>query len=143
MDTKNRVATLIFSPEGKLLVGHAPNRPLGDNQWDIVGKGHIDSTDNPLETCIREVWEESGISIKNSSDLNFQGVVKYQNGSMYIYTLFLEENVDELKCNSFFDWYGKQLPEFSEFMWIDLVDAKQYLYKVLYKAISEKLNFTD
>ena len=137
-DTKNRVATLLVAPDRKsFLIGHAPNRKFEDNQWDIAGKGHVAEGDNFLETCMREVWEETGIRIPDETDLTFLGSVRYQTGTMAVYMYVLDELPEQIECNSFFEWYGKKLPEFSEYKWISFEEAGKYLYKGLFKALSE------
>lgn len=142
-DSLDRAAALLVSPDGKsLLIGHAPNRKSGDNQWDIVGKGHIEKGDNAKNTCVREVEEEASLKI-NKDSLVYLGSAKYQKGKLHIYIYTLSEMPENIKCNSCFDWYGKSVPEFEEYKWVTFQEAKKYLYKGLVKVLDELGVFSE
>lgn len=135
-DTRDRVATLIFEPScTKILIGRAPNRPAKPFNWDVVGKGHIEVNSDTKETCVREVYEESNIVISNPGDLIFLGKIKYRGGYLFVYSYVLESMPTDIRCNCEFEWYGKMLPEFKEFKWVTLDEAKTYLYKGLVEAL--------
>lgn len=142
-DTKNRVAVLLVHPDNQtLLVGRAPNRKRGPNQWDIVGKGHIASGEDKRTTAVREVWEESGITV-HENDLRFIGKAPYTGGEINFYSCNLETEPKELICNSFFEQNGKTYPEFVEYKWIDFESIPEYLYKslatVLFNVLQKKV----
>ena len=144
-DSNDRVGTLIFSPDrSKILIGLAPNHEDDLNQWDLVGKGHIQYGDMKEETVNNEVYEESGLDVK-SLQKEFLGSTKYQKGQIYFYAVVLDSMPEKIECKSCFDWHGKQLPEFFKFKWVELKEAEKWLYKGLVKAIFqtdiyEKLN---
>ena len=136
-DSEDRVATIILSPDrSTFLIGHAPNRSFKkDNQWDIVGKGHIEYGDKPIESAIRETLEESNIDI-SGLPTTIIDTVKYKTGHMTIVAVVLPEMSVEIICKSVFDCFGKQLPEFSVFKWITFAEAETHLYRGLYQTLT-------
>jgi diadenosine hexaphosphate hydrolase (ATP-forming) len=56
---------IVFNREGRLLlIRHR------DGSW-VFPKGHIDEGENALQTAIREVEEEAGITATNSDETSF------------------------------------------------------------------------
>ena len=135
-DTENRAAVILLNPDRtKFLVGHAPNKSWRlPNQWDLVGKGHIEKTENAIDTIQRELFEESNIDCTDL-EKTFIGTVAYQKGLLSLYVVILPDLNVDIKCQSCFtDNFGKKRPEFTKFEWIDFSQYKQYLYKSLVKA---------
>lgn len=147
LDTKYRVGTILIHPLGtKFLIGRAPNHANGPNQWDLVGKGHIQIGDSLEETINRETLEECGLDISKKDKCKI-GTFPYSNGTLTLFSVDLEykddiENIFAPKpsgfsCSSYFEWYGKQLPEFEEWKWIEFSDYDKYLYKSLVKLFDD------
>lgn len=137
-DSKDRVGTFIFDPNReRILIGHAPNKKMEPNSWDLVGKGHIQYGDMKEETVNKEVLEESNIDVSELYKIEL-GDMPYNGGRLYFYALVLPEAPNEIVCKSYFNWFGKQLPEFSLFDWVTLEEAKTRLYKGLSKVIFDK-----
>ena len=138
-DTKDRVAVLLFNKDNQVLLGVSPQKyKTKDNphSWDIAGKGHIGVGDSVIESAKREVREETNLDI-DLGDCNLIDIVSYQSGNMYVFAV---ENIDkdsDIKCNAYFDMYGKKLPEIKEFFWATLEQAKQMLYKSLCDAFDK------
>jgi 8-oxo-dGTP diphosphatase len=59
-----------------LLMKRSPNREIAPNLWSCVG-GHMEENElnNPFETCIREIWEETGISKDHIFNLNLRYII--------------------------------------------------------------------
>ena len=132
MDTKNRVAAIILSSNKKaILIGHAPNKPQGPNTWDLP-KGHISEGETEIQALQREVREETNINLEEA-DVTQLTSVPYNGGKLYYYLVWLkhEPKLEDIKCTSMFDWFGKQLPELNTFKWININDYHEYLYKSL------------
>ena len=59
------IKAVIFNEEGKLLTMFrtetAPNRP---NTWDLPG-GDLESEEEPIDSIIREIKEETGLEVKD------------------------------------------------------------------------------
>ena len=131
-DIESRVGAVIQVGD-EILIGHAPNRKMGPNSWDLVGKGHRTSGSSPEEDVIREVKEESNITV-TERDLWRLGVAKYQTGTITFFLVNLPEKPKDIKCISTFTMYGKDWPEIKEFKWVKIEESLQYLYKGLGKA---------
>lgn len=133
LDTKNRIAAIIISPDRKyFLTGKAPNRKYDLN--DLVGKGHIEYTEIPETALQREIFEESNINIKDLS-ITFVDSIKYQQGQMHFYIIVLPKIPEDIKCNSYFvNFAGRDKLEFESFEWVALKDWKTKLYKSLQKT---------
>lgn len=58
--------TLVFIINGNrvLLINQSNRDKFGYDKWNGVG-GHIERGENPLEAAIREVYEETGLKIKD------------------------------------------------------------------------------
>ena len=54
----------------KILLGKRKSETHGDGEWSLPG-GHLEKGESFEECCIREVFEETGLSIKNISKLTF------------------------------------------------------------------------
>jgi 8-oxo-dGTP diphosphatase len=53
------------------------------HKWNGVG-GKIEAGEDPIQSVIREVWEETGLTITNS---NYRGIVSWNNdGGMHVFT---------------------------------------------------------
>lgn len=57
-------------------------------KWNGVG-GKLEKGETPLESCLREVDEETGLKIKN---MNYRGFVSWNNeGGMYVFSAEYDE----------------------------------------------------
>lgn len=135
-DTEDRAIVFIYNKEGKVLVGHAVNKPHNKpNTWDLM-KGHIEVGEKPLTAALRECREECGLVLK-PSDLKLVKQVPYQKGLAYVYEVHLDYNPtkEEIVCKStFVTPFGKVFPELSYFAWVDYSELKNYLYNSLVQA---------
>ena len=120
LDTENRVAAII-QVENEILLGHAPNKKVGDTPEDAV---------------VREIKEETNLDI-NIDDLWRLGSSKYQKGKIVFFLIRLKEKPKNIKCISTFEMYGKKFPELSKFEWVNIDDAQTYLYKGLSKVFGD------
>lgn len=127
-DTNNRVAVLVYF-ENELLLGHAPNRKVEDNSWDFP-KGHIEAGEDPKAAAVREVKEETNINIYPES-LKELGTYKYSKGKITFYATKLAKKPEDIKCNSYFEMWGKQLPEFNKYKWVTNDEVETHIYKNL------------
>ncbi len=117
---------------GLLLICKATN-----GGWSIP-KGLVDSTDEgDLATAVRELKEETNIDIYE--DFDSIQMIKDLPKSTYktrkkilisylIKTKMSNDNFN-LKCNSFFGKSAVQLPEISEYKWVTISEAKDYLHE--------------
>lgn len=132
MDSKNRVAVVVISEaDGRILIGHAPNVADKPNSWDFP-KGHIQEGEEPITAAVRELYEETGLIIA-PSDLTELNTVRYNGGTLTFYKVSLPSVVTDLKCNSYFEMWGKRMPELSRFDWVPTDHLPSLLYKNLLK----------
>jgi len=140
---KKLSAGLILTDCKKFLACHVTGR----KHYDIP-KGLVDVEEKPVETCIREVEEETGLKIKEEELVDL-GVFKYCKGKdLHLFLMVKKELPDtkNMKCTSFFlDNKGRKLPEVNGFKSIDF--SEKYLYMVKSMAdvldkVENKLKFT-
>ena len=132
MDSKNRVAVIVISEaDDRILIGHAPNAANKPNSWDFP-KGHIQEGEEPITAAVRELYEETGLIIA-PGDLTELNTIRYNGGTITFYKVYLPSIVTDLKCNSYFEMWGKRMPEFSKFDWVLADQLPSLLYKGLIK----------
>lgn len=132
MDSKNRVAVIVISEaDDRILIGHAPNAANKPNSWDFP-KGHIQEGEEPITAAVRELYEETGLIIA-PGDLTELNTISYNGGAITFYKVYLPSIVTDLKCNSYFEMWGKRMPEFSKFDWVLADQLPSLLYKGLIK----------
>lgn len=79
--------TLCFITRGDDILMLLRDNPPNAGLWNGVG-GHIDEGETPLESCLREVYEETGYKIQQA---HFGGVLTWDGfevppGGLYIFT---------------------------------------------------------
>ncbi len=92
------------SKEELLLQLRSPEKGFCPNMWDVSSAGHVASGEEPLESVLREVGEELGLTIAEE-DLSFWQVKKISvitnsrrdNEFCYIYFLIFNGDLEELK----------------------------------------------
>ena len=126
----------------KFLICHAPNRKHGKHTWDLP-KGHCNEREPYSTAALRELQEETGLTLK---DLNIVATClteEYEYGKGYISFLVIsleEIPAKELYCDSTFDTGdGTQLPEVNEYKWCDFCDLETKLYPKLSEIVPKML----
>lgn len=143
MSDLNVRAGVIFTDGEMCLIGHAPNKKMGDNTWDLP-KGHLkDNGESPLEGAAREFTEETGMQLDTSNiKLINEQPVKYGKDLFYLAMakVVTLPPLESYHCESFFDWYGKKLPEVSTFKYIPIDELGTYIYKGLADVVVPMLD---
>lgn len=145
-----RVANLIIL-DGKILIGHAPNKKFGFQTWDLP-KGHVDLSDykdwaiskflkikdeevKMLINCgIRELREETGIifnCLEGDSVVALYGPYKYNLDELYFLELKISKNKLQLQnmfCSTYFQIGERRVPEIIKYAFVDKELAYEYLY---------------
>jgi len=118
---------------GKLLIC----RPRWDSdKWNLP-KGGSDKGEIPIQAAIREIYEETNIVIDSTCHITDLGATSYgKKKLLYLFYIVLLDEPEELKCNSFFERDGKQIPEMVDYKWINPPDYKLYFSDKLSKSVS-------
>ena len=135
-------AGVIITDGERFLIGHAPNKKNEPNTWDLP-KGHVEKGETPYEAAKREAKEEFNVNVEG---MELAGKYKLGKDDFWIYVSLVNNLpvVANCKCNSYFDWYGKKLPEISEFRLAKLDDIEGLLYKSLVSPVLKALgDFLD
>lgn len=122
---------------GKYLGCHPTGQPSG--VYDLP-KGCMEVNDSPLQTAIRELYEETGLVVSENDDIKDFGVFSHKsNKDLHIYGIELSVDIDELHCDSKFKDFrdGNIKPEMDSFGLVD--DAGDFLYSI--QPVVEKCMF--
>ncbi len=117
---------IIKCPSG-ILMCHPSERPFREGHYDIP-KGHVEEGEDFLESCARELKEETGLKITDISTIQDLGRFKYipNKKDLYLFKLDLDHdiNVAKLKCTSMFTSKisGRELPEMDGYVLSDDVN---------------------
>jgi 8-oxo-dGTP pyrophosphatase MutT (NUDIX family) len=123
---------LVFYQEKLLVV-------LGntDDKYYNLPKGLSDElgAEKPLDTAVREVWEETNINIlEKGNTIKDLGRFKYIPGKKDLHLFSVElTKKPELKCHSTYP--PNNLPEVVEFLWIDPTKFRKYFSPNLQKVV--------
>jgi 8-oxo-dGTP diphosphatase len=95
----NSSGAFLINGDSYLLMKRSPTREIAPNLWSCVG-GHMEENEinNPFETCVREIWEESGISKEHIYNLKLRYIIirQYKNIIRQNYIYFGETDVKEI-----------------------------------------------
>lgn len=125
----------IITDNSSLLVGHVPLSKF----WDIP-KGHHEEGETLLQTAIRELKEETGLSF-NSSLFQPIGKFLYTAGKdLFLYKIetdLSKIHLSSLKCTLTFERYGKIFPELDKYKIILIEEIPQYCAKNMARVLME------
>ena len=73
---RNMATAYLMSGSEILLMKRAAERKLAPGLWAGVG-GHLepDELNNPMEACLREIYEETGITQEQLTDIKLKYIV--------------------------------------------------------------------
>jgi putative (di)nucleoside polyphosphate hydrolase len=109
-------AGVIITDGENFLICH----PTYGEWWDIP-KGKQDPGEEPIETAVRELKEETGLKVSMSS-LKFLGKFKYRVDKdlvLYMLEVDMMPDVSKLYCESKFKHGKGYLPEMDKFAIVD------------------------
>ncbi len=127
---------LIDEDTHKILACHPTGKKYIRGFWDIP-KGHIEKGETYIDCAKRELFEETGFKIPNGSAIVDIGLNKYlENKDLYVYAWIGKIDKSKLKCTSYFNINGRQVPEINGF---ELVDDITYFYPKMRPIIQKAL----
>lgn len=136
---------LILTDNQKLLVCHS----TGNNFYDLP-KGSQEIHETFLDTCIREVQEETGFNLNINKDelvsLGLFSYTRYKNLYLFLLKKTQLPPLSKFKCTSFFvNNVGKKKPEIDGFKYINIQDVEKFMTpsmaNVINQAFAKKANF--
>lgn len=131
---------LIDEESRKILACHPTGKKYIRGFWDIP-KGHIEKGETYIDCAKRELFEETGFKIPNGSAIVDIGLNKYlENKDLYVYAWIGKIDKSKMKCTSYFNINGRQVPEINGF---EMVDDITYFYpkmRPIIKKALEKMN---
>jgi 8-oxo-dGTP pyrophosphatase MutT (NUDIX family) len=137
------VTGIIRNSEGKFLIcKRGPNEKIFPNKWCVPGgkieqKDFIDKPKNTKDHWFdifekvleREIFEETGIKIKNIGYVSNLALIRPNGFSTIIVSLFGEHDDGEVKLNK---------DELADYSWVNLEEAKKYdLIENIYEQIEK------
>ena len=124
-----RVGVGVFiKKEGKILVGERKGSH-GAGTWALPG-GHLEGGESFEECCIREVFEETGLTIKNISPVVFTNDIFHDEGLHYI-TLFFKGEYESGKA------IVAEPRQCEEWRWVSLNHIPQPIFLPLSNALKQ------
>lgn len=97
INLSNGAAAFLRHGDKYLLMKRAANRRVAPNVWSGVG-GHMerDELNDPEATCLREVWEESGITAELIHNLTLRYIIirRYRDTIRQTYIYFGETDAE-------------------------------------------------
>ena len=122
---------------GKLLIC----RPRWDSELWNLPKGIVEKRETLLSAAIREIYEETNIVIDDSCKITDFGGTSYgKKKKLHLFYIVLMKDPGELKCNSFFEVKGKQIPEMVDYKWINPCDYSLYFSDKLTESVRKIFN---
>ena len=116
-------------------------KPFGKILYDLP-KGIREEGEAQLATMLREVWEETDISFYKK-EFEFCGTFKYTNEkNLSLYKIYMNVDLSRCKCNSYFDYNGKQVPEVVGYEWVGFDELDKF-YKSLQPILRSIINDTN
>ena len=109
---KITAAIVMIDSEGNILGCHGTGKP-NDSGYDFP-KGCVEEKEVDIAAAIRELREETDIYLDDSYRLIDAGVYphnKEKNIHLFIYKTNYFPPLEQLKCSTYFERYGKQFPE--------------------------------
>lgn len=71
----------------QILMQKRKNTGFADGKWDLSCSGHVEKDESMKQTCIRECYEELGISV-DYSDLNFLTLIHKRDKDVVYYNAY-------------------------------------------------------
>ena len=105
----------MIDKDGNILGCHATGKPKGTG-YDFP-KGLVEEGESDKDGAIRELWEETGITLEHPEKLIDCGVHPHnKEKNIHIFLYQTDYFPSSLKCNSFFELNGKKIPEVDSYM---------------------------
>lgn len=136
---------IVKNIDGKYLMCHPTNHP---DVWSMT-KGHVEEGENPLETAIRETYEECNLDVKTlRGTIAYVGDIEYnipigrKHLKLYLFKSAEDLSVKVLKCNSsFVDSKGNKTFEMDSFRWMEYEEVMEKGMRFVKNFFKKHRNF--
>lgn len=139
MKNKTTCGIFLFNRDGKFLVGHPTNSP--SNVWSIP-KGIKDDGEDDFGAAIRELYEETNISLKDIGEFEVQyiGDFAYSGNRKKILSAFYINTSHDfynhnIICESMVISESGNFPEVDDFKWVNFIEAQTILNSAQIQAL--------
>ena len=130
-------AIVIIDRDGNILGCHATGKPKGTG-YDFP-KGLVEEGESDRDAAIRELWEETDITLKHPERLIDCGVHPHNREKVIHIFLYQTDYLPgPWKCNSFFELNGHKIPEVDSYM---VISKKQR--GMFNKVLQDKFEIID
>lgn len=134
-------AIVMINKKGDILAGHATGKPM-DTGWDFP-KGLVEEGEQDIIAAIRELREETGIHLLDYDRARIKdlGVFPHNREKdihIFLYQTTWFPKLEELKCTSYFELDGRQIPEVNAFKIIS--KEERHLFN---KVLQNKFEIID
>jgi len=145
---KNTSCGFIIHSKQGILACHPTGKPLKDGFYDL-SKGHLEEGENPFDTAIRELKEETDLNFfeLNKGLVKDLGLFNYRpDKDLYLFYVYINDyiNINKLNCKSMFiNKKGETVPEMDDYKFVqDIKCFYPNLQKVLLQC-NQQINFLN
>ncbi len=139
---ENTIGIIIYDITGKVLI----TKPTNGHIWSFP-KGLPDEGEDFKSAAIREVLEETSLDLNNIKGIFntkiFSQIYKKRHKTIYLYEFKSLEPIENnyiIKCESYFELYGKLHPENDEAKWVSLNEAANIIHEAQKEIVLRILN---
>ena len=137
--SKKKLTAGLVLTDGKFILG-CKGTYAKPGRFDLP-KGQVDEGETPIQACIREVKEETNLTVKKS-DLKDQGKYEYlKNKDIYLFSHKIDKlpKISSMRNNSFFvdKRSGKELPEITGHKYIPMDSVTKHFHPKIAEIIGK------
>ena len=127
--------------DGQFILAIRPfNRTDASGNYDLP-KGHWEEGEELVQTAVRELQEETGFVIPPDwlVDLGRYDYIPLKDLHIFFCAVDALPQVNTLKCTTFFDYKGRQVPEAVGYKWVP-IDELHWFFPSLKKVLEQALD---
>lgn len=134
---------VLLDPDGRLLLAHA----TGTNHWDIP-KGHGEEGESYAQSALREMVEETGLSLEASRLVDLGRFVYRRDKDLYLFAARAagdELDLSRCTCTSLFPRHGDgvMIPEMDAYRWTLPAELDRFASRSLARLFQTTLSLAE